>query len=185
MSDSGQKAVGRNRAPRVHISYRDPHDENANVELPFVVAVMADLSGNASDKPKPRVDDRSFVDVSSANFNDVMSKIEPAVAMIVEDRISDNPDSKLGMKLTFRSMKDFEPGRIATQVPAMKALLEARQQLVSLLTTMQTRTEAQDLVRKLLSDPELMQLVERKSRGAAGGGDGPSEGTAAGDDRTA
>ena len=181
MSDSGQKSVGRNRAPRVHISYRDPYDEEANVELPFVTAVMADLSGNASEKPKPRVEDRSFVDISSSNFNDVMSRIEPAVAMVVEDKLSDAPEGKLGVNLTFRSMKDFEPGRIAAQVPAMKSLLEAREQLVTLLTTMQTRTEAQDLVRKVLSDPELMKLVERKSRGEQEAGEGSADGSSDGD----
>lgn len=176
MSDSGQKAIGRNRPPRVHISYRDPYDENANIELPFVTAVLADLSGNASEKPKPAVRDRSFVDVTSANFNEVMARIEPSVAMVVEDRLSDEPSGKLGVKLTFRSMKDFEPGRIAAQVPAMQALLEARQQLVSLLTAMQTRPEAQDMVRKLLSDPELMRLVDSKGRAdtaPAPGSDGP------------
>ncbi|MFN4098628.1 MAG: type VI secretion system contractile sheath small subunit [Pararhodobacter sp.] len=167
MSDSGQKAIGRNRAPRVHISYRDPYNENANVELPFVVGVMADLSGNASDKAKPKVAERSFVDINSSNLNEVMAKIEPGVAMTVDDRLSETPGNKLGMKLTFRSMKDFQPDRIVAQVPAMKALHEAREQLVSLLTKMETRTEAQDLVRKLLNDPGLMRMVDQKSRGSS------------------
>jgi type VI secretion system protein ImpB len=151
MSDSGQKAIGRNRPPRVHISYKDPYDETANVELPFVMGVMADLSGNASAKDKPKIAERPFSDVEPQNFNKFMASVEPAVTFQAENRLGTE------------SGEDLDPGQIARQVPALKTLLEAREQLANLQRYMNGKTAAQDLLRKLLSDPELMKLLESKA----------------------
>jgi len=163
MSDSGQKAIKRNRPPRVHIAYQDPYNETAQVELPFVAGVMADLSGNASAKDKPKVAERPFSDVDPQNFNKYMSSVEPALSFRVDNRLGGEEGEKLGINLTFRNMEDFDPGHIARQVPALRTLLEAREQLANLQRYMNGKSGAQDLLRKLLSDPELMKMLESKT----------------------
>ena len=163
MSDSGQKAIGRNRPPRVHISYKDPYDETANVELPFVMGVMADLSGNASAKDKPKIADRPFSDVEPQNFNKFMASVEQGASFQVENKLGTEDGEKLGVSLTFKSMEDLDPGQIARQVPALRTLLEAREQLANLQRYMNGKSAAQDLLRKLLSDPELMKMLESKA----------------------
>ena len=163
MSDSAQKALRRNRPPRVHISYQDPYDETAQVELPFVMGVMADLSGNASEKEKPKVADRPFTQVDPQSFDDFMESVEPAVSLSVDNKLGDEDGEKLGMTLTFRSMDDLDPGKIAEQVPALRRLLDARRQLANLQRYMNGKSAAQDMLRKLLSDPELMKLLDQKT----------------------
>ncbi len=163
MSDSAQKALRRNRPPRVHISYQDPYDETAQVELPFVMGVMSDLSGNASKVEKPRVADRPFTQVDPQSFDEYMESIEPAVNLSVDNKLGGDEGEKLGMNLTFRSMDDLDPGKIAEQVPAMKKLLDARRQLANLQRYMNGKTAAQDMLRQLLNDPELMKLLEQKT----------------------
>lgn len=163
MSDSAQKALRRNRPPRVHISYQDPYDETAQVELPFVMGVMADLSGNASAKEKPKVADRPFTQVDPQSFDDFMESVEPAVSLSVDNKLGEGEGEKLGMTLTFRSMDDLDPGKIAEQVPALRRLLDARRQLANLQRYMNGKSAAQDMLRKLLSDPELMKLLDQKT----------------------
>lgn len=158
MADSGQKYIKRNRAPRVTISYKDPYDANANVELPFVMGILADLSGNASAKDKPSLEEREFKDIGISNFNTVMSGIQPAVALNVPNKLSDD-EGKLSMVLTFRNMDDFDPGKIAMQVPALKALLEKRNDLANLQRRMNGRMEAQRLLKQALSDPEMLRAL--------------------------
>ncbi|MDD7972863.1 type VI secretion system contractile sheath small subunit [Roseinatronobacter alkalisoli] len=163
MSDSAQKALRRNRPPRVHISYQDPYDESAQVELPFVMGVMADLSGNASAREKPKVADRPFTQVDPQSFDDFMASVEPAISLSVPNKLGDAKDEKLGMTLTFRGMDDLDPGRIADQVPALRRLLDARRQLANLQRYMNGKSAAQDMLRQLLSDPELMKLLDQKT----------------------
>jgi len=163
MSDSAQKALRRNRPPRVHISYQDPYDETAQVELPFVMGVMADLSGNASEKEKPKVSERPFTQVDPQSFDDFMASIEPGVSLSVDNKLGEEAGEKLGMTLTFRSMDDLDPGKIAEQVPALRRLLDARRQLANLQRYMNGKSAAQDMLRKLLSDPELMKLLDQKT----------------------
>ncbi len=163
MSDSAQKALRRNRPPRVQISYQDPYDADVQVELPFVMGVMADLSGNASAKEKPGVGDREFSQVDPQSFESFMEDVEPAVSLRVDNKLGDATDEKLGMTLTFRSMDDLDPGRIAAQVPALNKLLEARRQLANLQRYMNGKSAAQDMLRKLLDDPQLMTLLEQKT----------------------
>ena len=182
MSDSGQKAIKRNRPPRVHISYQDPYDETAQVELPFVMGMMADLSGNASPREKPKVAERPFSDVQPETFNKYMASVEPGVSMRVDNKLGGEEGEKLGVDLTFKGMDDFDPGQIARNVPALRTLLEARDQLANLQRYMNGKSDAQDMLRKLLSDPELMKLLDSKT-----GAETTSEGSAAseGGDETA
>lgn len=163
-SDSGQKFIKRNRPPRVQISYEDPYDSQKQIELPFVMAVMADLSGNASTVEKPPIADRKLTDVDMDNIDKYMKAVAPAAAFRVKNKLGDSPDEKLGVSLTFNSMDDFSPAGIARQVPALKVLLEAREQLANLQRYMDGKTGAEEQLRKLLADPQLMAaLQERKA----------------------
>jgi type VI secretion system protein ImpB len=160
MSDSGQKFIKRNRPPRVHITYQDPYDANKQVELPFVMGVMADLSGNASEVAKPPMADRKFSNVDMDNFDSYLESVQPAVAVRAENRLSEKSGEQMGVKLTFTKMADFEPAAVARQVPALKALLEAREQLANLQRYMDGKVAAEQKLRELLSSPELMKALK-------------------------
>ncbi len=160
--DSGQKFIKRNRPPRVQISYEDPYDANKQVELPFVMGVMSDLSGNASKVSKPLMADRKFSNVDMDNFDDYMESVEPAVAFRVDDKLSGEDNQKMGVNLTFNKMADFEPAAIARQVPAMDALLTAREQLANLQRYMDGKVAAEDTLKELLSDPEMMKALKQR-----------------------
>lgn len=163
-SDSGQKFIKRNRPPRVQISYENPYDSQKQIELPFVMAVMADLSGNASQVEKPAIADRKLTDVDMDNVDKYMKAVAPAAAFRVKNKLGGEGDEKLGVSLSFNSMDDFTPAGVARQVPALKILLEAREQLANLQRYMDGKTGAEEQLRKLLSDPQLMvALQERKA----------------------
>jgi len=165
-SDSGQKFIKRNRPPRVQISYEDPYDAQKKVELPFVMGVMSDLSGNASQVDKPSVADRKFSDVDMDNVEAYMKAVAPAAQFRVDDKLSGEADQKLGVNLTFNSMEDFSPAGVAKQVPALNALLEARAQLANLQRYMDGKVAAEDQLKKLLADPKLMAALNaRKAEG--------------------
>ena len=161
-SDSGQKFIKRNRPPRVQISYQDPYDAQKQVELPFVMGVMSDLSGNASQVAKPPIADRKFSDVDMDNVDKYMKSVEPAVTFRVDNKLSDEGGEKMGINLTFRSMDDFSPAGVARQVPALKVLLEAREQLANLQKYMDGKVAAEAQLRKLLSDPKLMAALDER-----------------------
>lgn len=167
MSDSGQKFIKRNRPPRVQISYEDPYDANKQVELPFVMGIMSDLSGNASPVAKKPMAERKFSSVDMDNFDDYMASVEPTVTFRTENKLSGDGGEQMPVKLTFKKMEDFTPGAIAKQVPALRALLEARDQLSNLQRYMDGKVAAEDQLKKLLSDPELMKALKDK-RDAAG-----------------
>jgi type VI secretion system protein ImpB len=167
-SDSGQKFIKRNRPPRVQISYEDPYDAQKKVELPFVMGVMSDLSGNASQVDKPSVADRKFSDVDMDNIEKYMKSVAPAATFRVEDKLSGEANQKMGVNLTFSSMEDFSPAGVAKQVPALNALLEARAQLSNLQRYMDGKVAAEDQLKKLLADPKLMAALNaRKAEGKA------------------
>lgn len=162
-SDSGQKFIKRNRPPRVQISYEDPGNAERIVELPFVMGVMSDLSGNASPVEKPSMADRKFTDIDMDNLDDYMSSVQPSVAMKVPNKLgADAGNEKLGVTLTFNKMSDFEPAAIVRQIPAMKALLDAREQLANLQRYMDGKVAAEDRLRELLSNPELLRALDAK-----------------------
>ena len=162
----GTKFIKRNRPPRVQISYEDPYDAQKKVELPFVMGVMSDLSGNASQVDKPSVADRKFSDVDMDNVEAYMKAVAPAAQFRVDDKLSGEADQKLGVNLTFNSMEDFSPAGVAKQVPALNALLEARAQLANLQRYMDGKVAAEDQLKKLLADPKLMAALNaRKAEG--------------------
>ena len=165
-SDSGQKFIKRNRPPRVQISYEDPYDAEKQVELPFVMGVMSDLSGNASKVEKPSMADRKFASVDMDNLDDYMESVEPAVAFRVENKLGDREGEQMGVNLTFKKMADFEPAAVARQVPALKVLLEAREQLANLQRYMDGKVAAEDRLKELLNNPELMLAVKDRRQSA-------------------
>jgi type VI secretion system protein ImpB len=160
--DSGQKLIRRNRPPRVHITYEDPYNAEQKVELPFVMGVMADLSGNASPVEKPEISQRKFLDIDMDNFDQRMAAIEPAVAFNVPNKLGDGDSEKLSVALKFKKFDDFNPAAIARQVPALAKLLEAREQLANLLRFMDGKMAATDQVKALLADPQLMTALKDK-----------------------
>ena len=170
-SDKSTDFLKRNRPPRVNISYEDPYDSEKMVELPFVLGVMSDLSGNASEVEKPDMEERDFVDVTAATLDDYMKSVASGVSFNVENKLGDG-EGRMGVSLKFESIDDFNPAAVARQVPALKKLLEARQHLANLQRYMNSKPKAQDQIRKLLNDPELMAaLAEREQKKSADGED--------------
>ena len=168
--DSGQKFIRRNRPPRVHITYEDPYNAEQKIELPFVMGVMADLSGNASAIEKSDISQRKFLDFDMDNFDQRMAAIEPAVSFNVPNKLGEDSNEKLSVALKFSKFEDFNPAAIARQIPATAKLLEAREQLANLLRYMDGKMAASDQIKALLADPQLMTaLKERRGKG------GPSE----------
>lgn len=162
-SDKSTDFIKRNRPPRVSISYEDPYDSEKMVELPFVMGIMSDLSGNASPIEKPAMEDRDFVDVTAATLDEYIDSIRPGIAYHVENRMGDGA-GRMGISLEFSSIDDFNPAAVARQVPALKKLLEAREHLANLQRYMNSKPRAQEQIRQLLNDPELMAALAERSR---------------------
>ena len=162
-TDSGQKFIRRNRAPRVHITYEDPYDAERLIELPFVMGVLSDLSGNNAGVEKPKVEERKFLEFDMDNFESRMAAIEPGVTMRVTNKLGDESGEKLSVNLKFEKMADFTPAAVARQVPATAKLLEAREQLANLLRYLDGKVAAEDQLKKLLSDPQLMTALHERS----------------------
>ena len=161
-SNSGSGFIKRNRPPRVQIAYEDPHDSEKMVELPFTMGVMSDLSGNDPGVEPEAVEEREFTDVTKDTLDEYVAEINPGVTFNTENRLDPEGDSKMGISLKFESMDDFEPASIARQVPALKKLLEAREQLANLQRYMSSKPKAQEHIKKMLADPDLMAaLMER------------------------
>ena len=165
-TDSGQKFIRRNRAPRVHITYEDPYDAERLVELPFVMGVMSDLSGNNPGVEKSKLDDRKFLEFDMDNFDTRMAAIQPGITMRVANKLSDDPDEKMSVNLRFNKMADLTPVAVARMVPATAKLLEAREQLANLLRYMDGKVGAEDQLKKLLADPQLMNALKERAAAA-------------------
>src|SRR5438067_4714709 len=164
-TDSGQKFIRRNRAPRVHITYEDPYDAERLVELPFVMGVLADLSGNTPGVEKSKIEDRKFLEFDMDNFDNRMAAIQPGLSMRVDNKLSDAPGEKMSVSLKFNKMDDFSPAAVARQVPSMAKLLEAREQLANLLRYMDGKVAAEEQLKKLLADPTLMAAIRERAPG--------------------
>ena len=168
-SQSGQRFIKKNRAPRVHIEYEvETYGARQKIELPFVMGVMSDLSGK-SEVEKKTLDKRDFTEFDMDNFEQRMEAIAPRAVFKVDNTLAGD-GSKLGVDLTFKSMEDFSPGAVAKKVPALAKLLEARQELSDLMAYMDGKDGAQDLLDKVLKDPALMQTLV-----ASKGGEQPAD----------
>jgi type VI secretion system protein ImpB len=154
---SSQKFIARNRAPRVQIEYDvELYGAEKKIQLPFVMGVMANLSGNPAE-PLPDVADRKFLDIDIDNFDQRLKAMKPRVAFQVPNTLTG--DGNLMVDITFESMDDFSPAAVARKVDALSKLLEARQQLASLVTYMDGKSGAEQLIKKLLQDPTLLKAV--------------------------
>lgn len=154
---SSQKFVARNRAPRVQVEYDvEVYGAQKKVQLPFVMGVMSDLSGKPAE-PLPGVADRKFLEVDVDNFDDRLKSMKPRVAFQVPNTLTG--EGNLSVDITFESMADFSPAAVARKVESLSKLLETRQQLANLLTYMDGKSGAEDLIAKVLKDPALLQSL--------------------------
>ncbi len=153
--------LDRVRRPRVQITYDvETNGAMEKKELPFVVGVLADLSGQPSTPQRP-LKERKAVMIDRDNFNEVMSRATPRVAMKVQNRLTDE-DTKLAVELNFKSMDDFDPARIAEQVPALKKLLEMRLELTQLLSKMEGNDKLDQLLAEVLSNTDKARELARQ-----------------------
>ena len=154
---SSQKFIARNRAPRVQIEYDlELYGAEKKVNLPFVMGVMADLSGKPAEALSP-VADRKFLDIDVDNFDDRLKSMKPRVAFNVPNTLTG--EGNLPVDITFESMADFSPAAVARRVEPLAKLLEARTQLSNLLTYMDGKGGAEQLMSKVLNDPELLKSL--------------------------
>lgn len=155
---SSQKFIGRNNAPRVQIEYDvEIYGSQKKVELPFVTGVVADLSGHRA-KPLPAVEDRKFLTFDQDNFDARMRAIRPRLKFYVDNTLSDD-EELLDIELEFESMEDFSPGAVARHIPQMEKLLEARTHLAELITYMDGKASAEEVVKRLLEQPDFLQRL--------------------------
>ena len=157
MSTSSQKFIARNRAPRVQIEYDvELYGAEKKVQLPFVMGVMSDLSGK-SEEPLPPVADRKFLEIDVDNFDDRMKSMKPRAAFSVPNTLTGK--GNMAVAITFESMDDFSPAAIARKVEPLRKLLEARTQLSNLMTYMDGKTGAEELISKVMQDPALLKSL--------------------------
>ena len=157
MTESSQKFIARNRAPRVQIEYDvELYGAEKKVQLPFVMGVMADLSGKPAEALAP-VSDRKMLEIDVDNFDDRLKAMKPRTAFNVPNTITG--EGNLSVDITFDSMDDFSPAAVATKVDGLKQLLDARTQLANLMTYMDGKTGAEELLAKAISDPAVLQSL--------------------------
>ena len=152
---SSQKFIGRNRAPRVQLEYDlELYGAEKSVNLPFVMGVMADLSGNPAEA-LPSVADRKYLEIDVDNFDDRLKSMKPRVAFQVPNTLTG--EGNISVDLSFESMDDFSPANVARKVDSLNKLLTARTQLSNLLTYMDGKSGAEELIAKVLQDKTLLQ----------------------------
>ena len=158
-SESINEKLGRVRKPRVHIKY-EVETEGAMVvkELPFVVGVLGDFSGQPTEPLKP-LKDRKFIQIDRDNFNDVMARMTPGVNLKVKNTLKDD-GSELGVQLKFGSMDDFSPEKVAQQVDPVRKLTETRDKLRDLLTKMDRSEDLEAILEKVLSNTEDLKKLK-------------------------
>jgi type VI secretion system protein ImpB len=164
MSGSSQKFIARNRAPRVQIEYDvELYGSNKKMQIPFVMGVMADLSGKPAEPLAP-VADRKFLEIDVDNFDERLKSMKPRAAFAVPNTLTG--EGNLSIDITFESMSDFSPEAVAKKVGALNNLLEARTQLKDLLTYMDGKVGAEELLANVLKNPELLKSLAAAPKAA-------------------
>lgn len=154
---SSQKFIGRNRAPRVQVEYDlELYGAEKKINLPFVMGVMADLSGKPAEAP-PSVTDRKFLEIDVDNFDERLKAMKPRVAFQVPNTLTG--EGNLNVDITFESMDDFSPAAVAQKVDALNKLLTARTELSNLLSYMDGKSGAEELLAKALKDKALLNAL--------------------------
>ena len=162
---SSQKFIGRNRAPRVQIEYDvEVYGSEKKVQLPFVMGVMSDLSGKPSEPLAP-VAERKFLEIDIDNFDDRLESMKPRVAFPVENTLTG--EGNLMVDITFESMDDFSPAAVAKKVEPLRKLFETREQLSNLMTWMDGKSGAEELIGNLLQDKAMLQTLTSSAAPAA------------------
>ena len=162
-SNSGQKFIGKNRAPRVQVEYDvELYGAEKKVNLPFVMGVMSDLSGKSEVDKDKKLEDKKFLDIDVDNFDDRLKSIKPRVAFNVPNTMTG--EGNIAVDVSFESMDDFSPDKVAEKVDGLKEILEARQQLSNLLSYMDGKSGAEDLISKLLEDETLLKALAAKAK---------------------
>jgi type VI secretion system protein ImpB len=151
MAESIHEKLKRVRKPRVHITY-EVETEGAEIlrELPFVVGIMGDFSGDPTQPLKP-LSERKFIQIDRDNFNEVMARMTPGLNIRVDNKLADD-GSQMAVSLQFDSIEDFEPARVAEQVPALKALLETRNKLRDLMSKVDRSEQLESLLEQILTN---------------------------------
>ena len=171
MAESVHKKLNRVRKPRVHITYEvETGGAQVKRELPFVMGVLGDFSGDPTSPLKP-MRDRKFVQIDRDNFNDVMARSTPGLQLKVENTLKGD-GSEMAVNLEFKSMDDFEPGNVARQVEPLRKLLETRDRLRDLLTKVDRSEDLEELLEKVLQNEDQLKQLSSELGIAAGGKDG-------------
>ena len=177
MGSKGQEFIARNRAPRVQIEYDvELYGAQKKVQVPFTMGVLADLSGKPADPLAP-VAERKMLEIDVDNFDSRMKAMKPRVAFAVPNALTGEGEMKVEM--TFERMEDFSPAAIARRIAPLKKLLDARMQLEGLITYMDGKSNAEDLIAKVLKDPELLKSLAGKAPAAGAEGEATEGGNAA------
>ncbi|MEJ2204518.1 MAG: type VI secretion system contractile sheath small subunit [Gemmatimonadota bacterium] len=173
MAESSQHTLGRVRPPRVNITY-DVEVGGAieKKELPFVMGVLGDFSGQPVE-PLEKLKDRKFVEVTPDNFDQVLSSMKPHLAFTVDNKLSDE-GGKIAVDLSFESLEDFQPDRVAQQVEPIKKLLDLRSQLADLRGSLQGNEKLEEILQASVSDEEKLKKLESELE-AMGSGDDDGE----------
>lgn len=165
---SSQKFIARNRAPRVQIEYDvELYGAEKKVQVPFVMGVMSDLSGKPAEE-LPNIEDRKALEIDVDNFDARLKAMKPRVAFTVPNTLTD--EGELMVDITFESMDDFSPAAVARKVGGLDKLLEARTQLANLVTYMDGKAGAEELITKALKDEALLQALASKAKDDAAEG---------------
>lgn len=177
MAESVQKRLGRVRAPRVHISYDvEVGDAIEMKELPFVMGVMADLTGHPQGE-RERLKDRKFTEITPDNFDDVLENMQPHLQFKVDNKLTDDEDAgQIGVSLDFESMDDFSPENVAEQIGPLKKLLELRQQLADLRGSLQGNDKLEEILQEALTDEEKLDKLRSELGSADSDDEGDSDG---------
>ena len=161
MAESQQQKLSRIRRPRVHITYDvETNGAMQKIELPFVVGVMADLSGQPKD-PLPPLKERKFVNIDRDNFNDVLAKSAPRLGLRVPNKLS-GAEGNLSLELNFKHIDDFEPDKVAAQVAPLKELLDMRLRLGQLLTKLEGNDKLEQMLTGILGDTEKAMALAKE-----------------------
>lgn len=156
--ESLQHKLDRVRAPRVQITYDvEIGDAIEMKEIPFVLGVLADLSGKP-DEPLPKLKDRKFTEIDRDNFNNVLEGMKPRLAFKVDNKLTGD-DTKLAVELRFKSMDDFRPENVVTQIEPLRKLLDARQRLSGLLGKLDGNDKLDDLLQKVIADTDSLKKL--------------------------
>jgi type VI secretion system protein ImpB len=179
MAESTQQVLSRVRPPRVQITY-DVEIGGAieKKQLPFIVGVIADLSGQPAE-PLPKVKDRKFVEIDRDNFDDVLAAAAPRLAFRVPNKLKPDANEMLNVELKFKSMDDFGPVAVVQQIEPLRKLFEARNRLRDLLTKLDGNDELDAILREVVASTEEQTKLRSELGATEASGDGAAPAAAA------